>query len=79
MPKNMNPANVPQLRPIEKYWALMKQKLRKSGRSTSDIDQFKKLYSATSRKMTKSAVQTLMAGVKTKLRKYCDQVVDEQI
>lgn len=77
VPKDMNPANVPQIRPIEKYWAIMKQKLRKEGRTTESITEFRRLYNKTSKKFTKTDVQELMKGVRIKLRKYVDQSDDE--
>lgn len=78
LPKDMNPANVPQLRPIEKYWAKMKRKMQTNGKCASDIEEFRRQYAASSRKYDGKAVQALMRGVKGKLRKCVDQESDEQ-
>lgn len=67
--KHLNPPNCPQLRPIEKYWALMKSSLRKNGKLSNDIVDFKKEWSRISKMFTKDSVQRLMRGVKSKVRK----------
>jgi hypothetical protein len=36
VPKTMNPPNCPQFRPIEKYWAIVKNKLNKNGGAARD-------------------------------------------
>lgn len=37
VPKDANPPNCPELRPIEKYWALVKQTLKKTNQEANDI------------------------------------------
>ena len=37
VPKNINPPNVPQLRPIESFWAILGQKLYNNGWTTDDL------------------------------------------
>lgn len=68
--KNINPPNCPQLRPIERYWAIVKRAFKKEGTVSEDMNQFKKNWSAASRKCTKATVQKLMAGVKSKVRAF---------
>ena len=77
VPKNMNPANVPQLRPIESFWANMKRELRKKDKIAADINQFRQIWGVASRKFMKTVVQNFMRNVRTKLRKYCDQLEDD--
>lgn len=36
VPKDMNPPNCPELRPVEQYWAIMKRELRKSKKTVKD-------------------------------------------
>ena len=38
VPRNMNPQNCPQFRPIENYWAIMKSKSKKSGKMVKDLN-----------------------------------------
>jgi len=33
VPKSLNPPAVPELRPIERYWAIIKNKLQKIGKT----------------------------------------------
>lgn len=68
VPKNMNPPNVPQCRPIERYWALVKNKLRMTGQTVTDEKQFLKMYNKESRKVKKDTVADLMKGISSKLR-----------
>lgn len=68
--KNINPPNTPELRPVERYWARIKALLRKDGRTTKTIEEFKKIYLETQKKIDMAAVQTLMAGIKRKIRMF---------
>lgn len=62
--KDINPPNCPQLRPIERYWAIVKRTFKKKGTVSLDMDKFMKNWSAASRKCTKATVQKLMQDVK---------------
>ena len=42
VPKDFNPPNAPELRPIEKYWAIMKQALRKHPKEVKSEEDMKK-------------------------------------
>ena len=44
---------MPQLRPVEKYWASMKHELHKKGKIIADINQFCRIWGVTSRNFTK--------------------------
>lgn len=68
--KEDNPPNCPNLRPIERYWAIMKRILRKDGREIQNVDEFKKIWNACSKKIRKECVQTLMGGVRRKVRLF---------
>ena len=68
VPKSMNPANVPQFRPIEKFLGSMKRELRKYGKIAPDIKQFRRIWGVASRNFTKTIIQMFMRGVRTKLR-----------
>lgn len=68
--KTLNPPNCPELRPIEKYWAYVKQKLLKHKSNATSVDNFKRKWNEASKLITNSDVQVLMAGVKRKLRNF---------
>lgn len=67
--KVMNPPNCPQIRPIEKFWALMKGKLRKKDKGAADIDTFKKDWINVSKSIDGTVVQNLMRNIKKQVRK----------
>jgi len=58
--KDMNPSNCPELRPIERYWAIVKRDLRKKGEVAKNMDQFKKIWNSSARKITETDVRRLM-------------------
>lgn len=66
--KDSNPPNVPQCRPIERYWALIKTKLKKSKQTANDIKDFEKKWKEASKTITKTTVRALMKDIRKKLR-----------
>lgn len=67
VPKDMNPPNVPQCRPIERYWALVKSNLKKTGQTAKDMKDFKRKWKRASEKVDDSVVKKLMEGIQQKL------------
>ena len=59
VPKMFNPPNTPELRPIEKYWAIMKT-----------VEELKKVWVYMQKTVDSQVVQNLMAGVKAKMRAF---------
>lgn len=49
--KSENPPNCPQLRPIERYWGIIKRILRSDGRDITSLEDFKKMWVASSKKI----------------------------
>jgi hypothetical protein len=70
VPKNMNPTNCPELRPIERLWAIVKGKLRRSGRVMNTPDNLKKNWDREVDKLGKPFVRRLMEGVRSKVREF---------
>ena len=70
VPKDKNPPNTPELRPIEKYWAIVKRNLKKTKKTAKDEQQFKANWLSAAKKVDKVAVQNLMTGVKRKARQF---------
>jgi hypothetical protein len=69
VPKDMNPPNVPQCRPIERYWAKVKDKLRTTQQSATSIKDFKLKWKRASKAVDESTVKNLMEGIPQKLHK----------
>lgn len=70
VPKYANPPFVPELRPIEKYWAIIKGHLRRANKVAKDIPQFKKYWHEAANKVAQEVVQRMMEEVKKKVRLF---------
>lgn len=70
IPKNMNPPNCPELRPIEKYWANVKGKLRKNGGFVKDINSMRSKWNQFAGKVSRADVRTLMGPIKRDVRAF---------
>lgn len=73
VPKDMNPPNCPELRPIERYWAIVKLKLRKTSKEAKNIKDFKIKWTNATKKVASTVVQKLMSKVKRKIREFSRQ------
>lgn len=69
VPKDMNPPNVPQCRPIERYWALVKAILKKTEGAAEGIKDFEEKWKRASEKVDKDTIINLFSGVQDKLKK----------
>ena len=70
MKTDHNPANSPELWPIETYWAQMKKIWQENLRSCSKMDEITKNCTLAQNKLSNTFVQNLMKGVKAKVRKF---------
>lgn len=77
VPKIANPPNTPHLRPIERYWAIMKQKLRESGKIAKNYQSFALLWSHVTKMIPNDLVTRLMAHLPTKVREFARQAINE--
>lgn len=68
VPRDFNPANCPEIRPIERYWAIVKRHFKKSRKEAKSIDRFKVLWRDATGNVDEKTVQTLMEGIKRKTR-----------
>ena len=68
--KDMNPPNCPELRAIERYWAIIKSMLKKDGRVIKTVQGMRRKWIQTSSKMPSHIVQKLMMSSKKNLRKF---------
>lgn len=72
VPKMANPPNCPELRPIERYWALVKRELKSTGKEAKNMQDFKNKWNAATRKVTETTVKALMEGIPEKLNEFCN-------
>lgn len=70
VPKDVNPPNTPELRPIEKFWAIMKAKLVKTPKLIKNELELKKVWLKVSKQVGPIIAQNLMKGVKAKVRAF---------
>lgn len=70
IPKEMNPPNCPQLRPIEKFWAIVKGKLKRSGGYVKDIKSMRSKWNQFAGKVTRKDVQKLMRPIRKQARLF---------
>ena len=66
--KNKNAPNVPQARPIERFWALCKAEYRQRKEPAKNLRSFKRIWANISKKVAEKSGKTLMTGVRKKLR-----------
>ena len=65
--KHCNPPNCPELRPIKRYWAIIKRKLRFNVKEAKNIQDFKNKWTRATKKVQPKTVQKLMSSVKRKV------------
>jgi len=66
--KNENPPNVPQARPIERFWHLCKLEYSKRSKVPKGIIGFKKIWSNISKTVAERHAKALMKNIRTTLR-----------
>lgn len=68
VPKDCNPPNSPELRPIEEYWSIIKGKLKKKGGTAATLEEFAKKWNSAAKTISEELVQTMMSSVRRKVR-----------
>ena len=71
-----NPPNVPNLRPIELFWAHLKAKVYDKGWEAKDYDSLKSRIKRKLKEFSPSYFRNLMSKVKTAVRKAADNGLD---
>ena len=69
---NLNPMKVPQTRSVETYWAELDRRLSLYRKPAKDLQILKQRIRETIKRIPESYLQSVMAGVRTKLRKIAD-------
>ena len=62
--------NTPELRLIEKYWAIVKRNRKKTQKAVMNEKQFKANWRSAASKVDKETVHNFTAGVKRKTREF---------
>ena len=75
VPVDMNPPNVPKARPIEDFWGVLAQNVYEGGWEAKSEQQLIRRIEACLKKIDLTFLQSLMKGIKTKLRLIADQGV----
>ena len=63
VPKEVNPPNCPELRPIERCWALVKRELSQYEQKATSIEKFRKSWTEAAKSVEEKFARTLIAGV----------------
>lgn len=72
VPKTANPPNSPEIRPVERFWAIMKAKVRKSSKVFKNELELKKEWMKVTKKVGSTIAQNVMRGLKGKVRAFSD-------
>ncbi len=75
VPKEANPPAVPRLRPIENFWAILKNRVYSKGWAAKSTEELVKKIKTELRLVPPEFVQNLMRRVKTKVRTAADHGV----
>lgn len=71
VPKMANPPNCPELRPIERYWALVKIELKNTKKEASNIKEFKNKWNNATKKIPETTIRALMERLPEKVNEFC--------
>lgn len=72
VPREANPPNCPELRPIERYWALVKRNLKQTRKVTKSVEIFKKMWIAATKKVSSTTIKAMMETIPDKLKNFYD-------
>ncbi|CAF3561948.1 unnamed protein product, partial [Rotaria sp. Silwood2] len=73
VPKVANPPNVPKARPIEDFWSILADKVYSGGWAAMNQEQLVNRIKSQLKKIDLGVVQTMMDGIRKKLRKIEDK------
>lgn len=76
VPKLDNPPNIPQCRPIEKFWALCKAEYYRRGKNLTDLGQFKRQWTRISKLVAQKHGKSLFVHFKRNLQLVGDHGPD---
>lgn len=70
IPKECNPPNTPEFRPIEQYWAIVKKIFKKTRAAITNEQEMSRIWNTCSQKVNQRVVRIMMTSIKRKVRKY---------
>lgn len=70
VPKEANPLNCPELRPIERYWALVKRELKEIKKVIKNKEHFRREWKRASEKVAEATIKNMMEGVPKKITNF---------
>ena len=73
LPKERNPPNVPQVRPIETFWADLKRRMFENGFKPKTVDDLEKRAKKIIKNYPINYFERLMSGVGRKVRKAANR------
>ena len=73
LPKVANPPNVPKVRPIEDFWSILADKVYSGDWTATNQEQLVNRIKSQLKKIDRDTVQTMMEGIRKKLRKIEDK------
>ena len=74
VPRDANPPNCPELRPIERYWALVKRRLKSTSRRVDDIKKFRTSWNNAAKGVSETTIKALMEGIPKKISDFCKNI-----
>ena len=77
--RDKNPPNVPQARPIERYWFLCKEKYGQRSKPPKNLRGFKQIWLNLSKEIATRHAQSLMKNVRKRLKQIGDKGVYEEL
>lgn len=76
VPKSINPANVPKVRPIEDFWGVLKQKVYENDWSAKDLDQLKQRIKWAFSQVPAETFQSICTSIHKRLRTVAKYGID---
>ena len=73
VPREKNPQNCPQARPVETIWQILEEKVYSGGWEAKTIDQLKRRIQQKLKELNMKSVQTMFSSIKKQLRKIADK------
>ncbi|CAF4293957.1 unnamed protein product, partial [Rotaria sordida] len=69
VPREKNPPNIPQIRPVEDLWGILKQKVYAQNYEAKSLDQLARRIREKIKELDKRMIQDMMFDIRSKLRK----------
>jgi hypothetical protein len=71
VPREANPPNCPELRSIERYWTLVKRRLKETKKEVKTINQLESRWNHAAKTVSEDTIKKLMTGIPKKITEFC--------